>query len=363
MFGGIWDNTYKHIQRTLRPLRAPGVPYSRLGEDDESGPATVEVGPLQHKHAMASLLGNLTRQRRVLLAVLSLAFILLFGYISNLSPDLGTFAISRLPDANDRPLIIYMYHETPNSHRNAAFFLAHGLHDGADFVFVMNGESSLPAEIPFGAHITIIRRNNTCFDLGAYGEVLASNGLAQRYQRFILMNSSIRGPFLPTWSDQCWSDAYLNKVNDTNKLVGMTANCKPWGRSIRPHLQSMILATDRTGISILLNGVISQCFTKHEDAVQGEMNITTAITTAGYTVSAFMTAFSQDAGGYMHHCEHDDVLYEDHYYGMSLHPYETMFQKANRDINPLQLKLLTEWHDRSGYSSQPVCGRGSKGRR
>lgn len=35
--------------------------------------------------------------------------------------------------------------------------------------------------------------------------------LAQ-YKWFILMNASIRDPFVPYWSKECSSDAYLDKV-------------------------------------------------------------------------------------------------------------------------------------------------------
>ncbi|KAF3906009.1 hypothetical protein ABW21_db0204722 [Orbilia brochopaga] len=350
-------------RNAIIPVRNSNSFYTRFCSDDKSHdqPQLVKATP-RRKHAMVSLPRGVTRQWLGFFGLLMLGLVWHFLYISDSGLKLGTFTIPRLPNVDDRPLIVYMYHETENAHANAAFFLRHGLHDGADFIFVINGESTLPAEIPDASHITVIRRNNTCFDIGAHGEVLASNGLADRYRKFILMNSSIRGPFLPTWSDQCWSDVYLNKLSDTNKLVGMTVNCQPWGRNIRPHIQSMILATDKIGIKILLENVLSQCFTKHEDAVQGEMNITSSITAAGYTVSAFMTAFSSDASGYMQHCTHDDVLYEGHYYNTSLHPYETMFQKANRNINPLQLQLLTEWHDQSGYSSQPFCGKDRKSR-
>ncbi|KAK6514603.1 hypothetical protein TWF281_004802 [Arthrobotrys megalospora] len=257
-------------------------------------------------------------------------------------------------EEEDRPLVLYAYAETENAHQNARFFLQHGLHAEADFIFILNGETTLYDDIPAEPNIKVIQRNNTCFDLGAHAEVLTKNDneLMKKYKRFILMNASIRGPFLPTWSRECWTDAWLDKVTDTTKLVGMAFNCIP-----THHVQSMIFATDRAGLTRLLSK-INICFSTLWSAVKAEMGCTAAVIDAGYKVKAFMTAFASDKE-YVTNCKHGDLLYEDGYYGTTMHPYETMFQKANRNLAPKQLELLTKWHNESGYSSWDVCRRAS----
>ncbi|KAK6498381.1 hypothetical protein TWF481_010972 [Arthrobotrys musiformis] len=258
----------------------------------------------------------------------------------------------------DKPLILYAYHETPNARENALFFLRHGLHAQADFIFILNGETNLNESIPDEPNIKVIQRENTCFDLGAHAEVLTKDDdeLIKKYSRFILMNASIRGPFLPTWSRDCWSDALLAKITETNKLVGMTYNCHP-----SRHIQSMILGTDRTGLLALLPK-INNCFPTLESAVDAEVGSTGAVAEKGYNVTALMTAFSSYST-YSTTCDHGDILYEGSYYGMTLHPYEAMFQKANRNNAPETLKLLTEWHDGSGYESWGVCKRAANVRK
>ena len=67
-------------------------------------------------------------------------------------------------------------------------------------------------------NVRVVRRPNVCFDLGAFGEVLRDGDLWRRYRRFITLNASIRGPFVPSWSDKCWSDAYLDRVTDDVKV-------------------------------------------------------------------------------------------------------------------------------------------------
>ncbi|KAF3906015.1 hypothetical protein ABW21_db0205255 [Orbilia brochopaga] len=338
------------------------ISYTRLEPEDEKTQSTEESGKQDdswsHKLSMLSFFKG-QRQlavSRALLGAVSLVLVGLIIYVLN-TDHTGisrSHSLAEPVEESDRPLILYAYHETDNAKENALFFINHGLHDAADFVFIINGESTLQKHIPVADHITVIERGNDCYDLGAYGSVLTSNNsyLVNNHKKFILLNASIRGPFLPTWSSDCWSEAYLSKVTDTNKLVGMSFNCRAPGG---PHVQSMIMATDRTGIQILLRDVIHHCFRDWNDAVSGEMNITQAIRKEGYSVTAFMTAFASDED-YPDTCEHGDILWNDRYYETNIHPYEMMFQKANRDIYPQQLKMLTEWHDKMKYSSQKFCG-------
>jgi hypothetical protein len=120
---------------------------------------------------------------------------------------------------SDRPLILYSFFETSNALSNLEFFIKHGLHGGADFVFIMNGETKAHELLPQDhSNIKYISRPNHCFDLGAYAEILTTEDLYQKYKRFILMNASIRGPYLPYWAEGCWSEMYLKKVTEETKV-------------------------------------------------------------------------------------------------------------------------------------------------
>lgn len=121
-------------------------------------------------------------------------------------------------DTPDRPLILYAYFETPNARRNLEFFLAHAVHGAADFIFVLNGETDAASLLPKEPNIHYVSRANACYDLGAFAEVLTKDDMYKRYKRFILLNASVRGPFLPMWADGCWSDMYLNKITEDVKV-------------------------------------------------------------------------------------------------------------------------------------------------
>lgn len=119
---------------------------------------------------------------------------------------------------SDRPLILYAYFETNNSRPNLEYFIAHGLHAAADFLFILNGDNEAETIIPQAPNIRYIHRPNDCYDLGGFAEVLRTDNLYKKYNRFITLNGSIRGPFMPVWTNECWSDRYLSKLTDEIKV-------------------------------------------------------------------------------------------------------------------------------------------------
>lgn len=141
----------------------------------------------------------------------------------------------------------------------------------------------------------------------------------------------------------------------------------------------MLLATDDVGMAILLDQEIAlsasvddfygtkydpvgltPCFSSLKKAVHAEIGITTLIQSQGYDVDVVMTA-PHTAESFEKFCElagkPDDFLYKNAYLGTNVHPYETVFMKANRDIDPILLARLTEWHLQANMTSWDTCGR------
>lgn len=146
----------------------------------------------------------------------------------------------------------------------------------------------------------------------------------------------------------------------------MTANCDPMF-----HVQSMIWATDRVGLELLLHPPpdpnlpadakqevgINSCFHTWESAVHAEIHATRIILDAGYEATVMMTAYHAKKT-FIEDCLKDgnsDTLWNGKYYGTNVHPYETVFMKSNRDIDPVLMSRLTEWTDGIGYSSYDHC--------
>ena len=121
-------------------------------------------------------------------------------------------------NTNDRPLVLYAYSESENARENLEFFIEKGLHGRADFVFIFNGATTASQLVPQSTNVRVIERDNTCYDLGAIGQVLREDDLWKRYKRFITMNASIRGPFLPIYSEACWTDVFLDRITTHVKV-------------------------------------------------------------------------------------------------------------------------------------------------
>lgn len=140
----------------------------------------------------------------------------------------------------------------------------------------------------------------------------------------------------------------------------------------------MLLATDDVGMSILLDPELalsasvddfygsksdpvglSPCMTSLKKAVHSEIGITTLIRSQGYEADVVMTA-PHSSGSFEQFCQDagtpDDFLYKDAYLGTNVHPYETIFMKANREIDPTLLSRLTEWHLKANMTSWDTCG-------
>ncbi|KAL2288841.1 hypothetical protein FJTKL_03493 [Diaporthe vaccinii] len=317
---------------------------------------------------------------------LALGILIVIWVVWSLSSSTTDGVISRLPsfpaggvtssptDPSLRPLVLYTYAESDNARENLAFFVKNGLHGNADFVFIFNGETSAVDLLPQAPNVQVVKRDNKCFDIGAMGEVLRKDDLWKGYKRFITMNASIRGPFFPVHAPSCWTDTFLNRITDKVKLVGTSLNCHP-----RVHLQSMLLATDDVGMSVLLDPALalsasvddfygtsqdpvgfSPCFSTLHKAVHAEIGITSLLQSQGYEVDVVMTA-PHSAPSFDAFCDRvgrpDDFLYKDSYLGTNVHPYETVFMKANREIDPMLLERLTEWHLAGNMTSWESCGR------
>lgn len=203
-----------------------------------------------------------------------------------------------------RTLVMYVYHESNEWYKdNLRFFIKVAMqdndHDDVDYLLIINGDSNLPLEALLATtaaqregRVQLLRRPNTCYDGGSMGEVLrAQPRLAESYRYYILMNSSVRGPFLPRYfqaifkansEEGCsralaWTSVLTSLLDDEVKLAGTTISCMG-----QVHVQSMVLATDQFGLGLLLNGGVLDCPTSLNEAIRMyELGATTTILDAG----------------------------------------------------------------------------------
>ncbi|ORY86151.1 hypothetical protein BCR37DRAFT_411957 [Protomyces lactucae-debilis] len=277
--------------------------------------------------------------------------------------------IPEVPKPNKDAVLYYFENEGEDGPLNLAFFVAHAIHDKADFYFIING-LDLSQKIPNAPNIHVIKRETECFDLGAIGEVLQADdgAIKKTYERFILTGSSVRGPFFPGWARRenkaCWTNAIFSPLKGNTKLVGLAANCDTtWGPK---HLQAHMLATDRMGLEAMMPALA--CFKNGDEAFkQGEHVLTQLVRNAGWDAvplySEFLSNGRKSNTEFWEGCKHSDVFWPGAYHDTDVHPFDTMFIKvwhedgflrrnAMSDIGMKLVADLTQLADDSKFTSQ-----------
>jgi hypothetical protein len=172
--------------------------------------------------------------------------------------------------------------------------------DGCDYIIVLQQGKELPVPDPLPAlpsNARYLQHANECFDIGTVGWVL-ENHVPRRsvYSYFIWLNSSVRGPFLPSYLSGVlhWTEPLLSKLNDRVKLVGPTINCgRAYDLPPTVHVQSYVSATDAAGLEVLLNtGTVFKCWGHiHDTIISSEIGASTAIMAAGYSIDSLMLRY------------------------------------------------------------------------
>lgn len=120
-------------------------------------------------------------------------------------------------------------------------------------------------QFPKYRNLRVLEKANECLDFGAWAYGLSkTNWRGGHYKRFIFINSSVRGPFVPQYVPKSihWTQFFTNLLREDGdgyadngpiKLVGLTINCQ-----FSPHVQSMLWATDLAFSPTLLMECINQ---------------------------------------------------------------------------------------------------------
>jgi hypothetical protein len=196
-------------------------------------------------------------------------------------------------------------------------------------------------------------RENTGLDFGAWGHVLFTEDdegilLYTKYKHFIFINSTVYGPYMPSYcSRNDWPQLFISKLNNNVKLVGLSINKYGLRGEPNPHVQSMVMATDRIGLDIAIKHKIftkvSIQKNKHSIITQKEVWLSRLILQAGYNIACMMTHYNNTDFKTPFDKLHEHVSSEMCHNSVILfHPYETIFVK-NYVYN--QLRQFIQWQN------------------
>ena len=262
-------------------------------------------------------------------------------------------------------LVIYTYFEKDNIYKdNLMFFLKMGLCDECDYIFVINGECSV--NIPNQSNIKILRRDNKDYDFGGFAHALNFIDI-DKYNYYIFLNTSVRGPFIPPYANIKWYEAFTNMIKGDVKLVGVTINILNSPHSghsqifesitgiKRPHthVQSYFFAMDKECLSYIINSTdIFRKFDYKDFAdfiVKKELMMSQLVLKNGWNIGGIVQEYKDIdfrkleidiSNSYIYE---NDPVYPNNCFGRTLHPYECIFIKINRGISVNEINSLSRY--------------------
>jgi hypothetical protein len=145
-------------------------------------------------------------------------------------------------------LVLYVFHiynyRVKHFIENCIFY-----DENVDFIIISNNKNN-KFETP--GYVKKFFRENIGYDFGGWSDCLLTNNLYENYDNFIFVNSSVIGPFIPSYCKDKWTDIYINGLQNNVKLFGSTINtiCDPLNKS---HVQSYIFSMDKTTLKYLID--------------------------------------------------------------------------------------------------------------
>lgn len=238
--------------------------------------------------------------------------------------------------------VVYHYYEKNTVYRdNLIFFLATAILDDVDYYIILAGDCT--AEIPFRNNIKTIKTANWNYDFGGYTRFV-QHGFPDQYKHFVFVNSSVRGPFLASYSSQSWIDIFTNKLTGDVHLVGASINLVP-----TPHVQTTAYAMTAKAMHYLMSiGFydIDRSLTKGEAIGLYELRMSRELINKGWNITTFLPIYGEIDYRKQDHSSslllNADVLFRNGFFGRTLCPPEAMFVKVNRNmISDIELASYT----------------------
>jgi hypothetical protein len=265
----------------------------------------------------------------------------------------GILALNPKAD-NRQALVLYHYYEKDQSYiDNFAHFLRFGYDSSLDYLIVIAGEYSV--DLPSLDNIQYLFTENKNFDYGGYCEAIQTLDLWKKYDFYLFINSSVRGPFLLACCNQNWTNLFLDQLSDEIGIIGSAISITPSSHSISKmyhekygklernnrllgHVQTTCYALSREVLGQLIKlGFYDENkdLNKDEAVRDYEIRLSQSILDMGLNLRCMLPEYNQvdyrkaliDINPAS---REGDSGFERSYFGRSAHPYESIFIKTSR---------------------------------
>ena len=212
--------------------------------------------------------------------------------------------------------------------------------DAFDFIFIINDKNLNINHLNLPSYVKIIQRDNIGFDFGGWSEGLLNNDLYKNYDSFIFINSSVYGPCMEKNDNRKWTDILLNGLNYKNiKLFGTTINCINDAQK-SSHVQSMVFCMDLITLKYLISkdifSIINFDKTFNDTIMNKEIRMSREIINNGWNIGCLHTYYKDIDFTFKNNNREiiylNDLCFKNVFFGKTIHPYEILFVKGNRNI-------------------------------
>lgn len=181
----------------------------------------------------------------------------------------------------------------------------------------------------------VVKAVGPCNEMGLAGWLLKRYPNLLQHKYYVFLDSSVRGPFLPSYVDVPWHRLLTQRITDTTKLVGATISCAPFkyneqenGFVIYPYVLGYVTATDQIGMGVLnsTQPSVFHCFHDRLDILRfGVIGMSEAMLRNNYNIGSLMLKYQNVdfRDGSKWACnDRVDPHADGHYDGTSLNPLE-----------------------------------------
>lgn len=232
-------------------------------------------------------------------------------------------------------LVLYVFHsynERVKYFLNNAIFFDENVH----FIVIING-NTIFLEMP--QYVKVLVRDNIGYDFGGWSDALLTNNLYLNYDKFIFVNSSVSGPFIPPHFKGKWTDIYLNGLQNNVKLFGSTINTME-NPIYHSHVQSFIFSMDKETLEYLIGCNIFSMTHYAKDygtaVFNKEIAMSRLIIKNNWNIGSLMTIYKDVDFTFKnkHPYEYNIIFYNDpmneYFRNVIWNEYELIFIKGNR---------------------------------
>ena len=247
----------------------------------------------------------------------------------------------------DRTLVIYAFHQYNNY---VKMFINRCIFDdkNTDFIIVANIPSLDFSTIPgIPSYVKTYTRENVGWDNGAYSYALLIDDNYKKYKSFILLNSTVMGPYIPSYYPKNWTNIFTDALVDNIHCFGTMINTEkdPLNKA---HVQSCCFSLTNEAANLLIDAEIfsndpnSQYSTHHETIMYKEILMSRMIIARGWNIGClfpgfrgidfrFKTKRPEDYRAQAKYLFAGDMMYPKFRYTV-WDPYQLVFYKGNRFI-------------------------------